>query len=184
MENDLPQTEKISLNIMPTTFPAFAFVRIVDRWLVNWLGENAGAGLQLMRGSTGNVTIEMDLKLWDAAQEIRRDSVALEAIHSQSVERLVEDYLHNKLPTAAQRALQKFLQQYGVRGAGELDLGRSRWQDDPTPILHTLLSYLQIEDSNLTPDRMFQRGAAEAEIRATGYIARVRKMRFGWLRAN
>src|SRR5258708_31578204 len=184
MENDLPQTEKISLNIMPTTFPAFAFVRIVDRWLVNWLGEQAGAGLQLMRGSPGNVTIEMDLKLWDAAKEIRADSTALTVMITQSVERLVEDYLENKLPAVAQRALQKFLQQYGVRGAGELDLGRSRWQDDPTPILHTLLSYLQIEDPSLAPDRMFQRGAAEAEIRATGYIARVRKMRFGWLRAN
>ncbi len=184
METDLPQTEKISLNIMPTTFPAFAFVRIVDRWLTNWLNEKPGAGLQLMRGSPGNVTIEMDLNLWKAAQEIRRDSAALETIRSQSAEKLVDDYLHNKLPVTAQHALKKFLQQYGMRGAGELDLGRSRWKDDPMPIMHTLLSFLQMEDPQLAPDMMFQRGTSEVERLATEYIVRVRNMRLGWLRAN
>src|SRR5260221_13330326 len=137
-----------------------------------------------MRGSPGNVTIEMDLSLWDVAQEIRRDSTALKAMHTQSVDSLVEDYLQSKLPPIAQRALQNFLQNYGMRGAGELDLGRSRWRDDPTPIIHTLLSYLQIKAPDLAPDTMFQRGAAETERLTADYIARVRKMRFGWLRAS
>jgi rifampicin phosphotransferase len=184
MESGLPETEKISLSIMPTTFPAFAFVRIVDRWLTKWLGEKPGAGLQLMRGTVGNVTIEMDLKLWTVAQEIRKDNVALEFMRSQAVKRLIETYLQHRLPVTAQRTLEEFLQLYGSRGAGELDLGRSRWRDDPTPIIHTLLAFLEIEDTNLAPDILFRHGRSEAERLTTEYVSRTRKTQFGWVKAK
>ncbi len=169
---------------MPTALPAYAFIPIVDRWLTRWLGEQPGAALQLMRGLPGNVTIEMDLKLWSATQQIRADSAALEAIHSKPIEILVEDYHRNKLPVTTQRALQTFLEAYGMRGAGELDLGRASWRDDPTPIIQTLLGYLQLEDPALAPDTVFRRGAEATERLAANYVVRVRKMSFGWLRAK
>ena len=158
MEDDLSHAESISFAVMPTVLPAFEAIPLVDRWLGAWLGEAPGAALRLMRGLPGNGTIEMDLTLWAAAQEIRADAEALEALRSQPVDRLAEAYRQGRLPATAQRALAEFLRRYGMRGAVELDLGRPRWRDDPTPILQTLLSYLGLEDPDLAPDAVYRRG--------------------------
>ena len=105
-------------------------------------------------------------------------------MRTRSVQVLADKYQQGKLPATAQRALAEFLQMYGMRTAAEIDLGKPRWHDDPTPILQTLLSYLQIEDASLAPDVIFQRNKEQAERLAAEYIARARKTRFGWLRAR
>ena len=183
MEADLSHADSVSFAVMPTVLPAFQAIPLVDRWLGAWLGEAPGAALRLMRGLPGNGTIEMDLRLWAVAQEIRADAEALEALRSQPVDRLAEAYPLGRLPATAQRALAEFLRRYGMRGAVELDLGRPRWRDDPTPILQTLQSYLDLEDPGLAPDAVYERGIKEAERLAEEYVFRSRKTKFGWLRA-
>lgn len=184
MENDLSAAEDISINAMPTVLPAFAAIPIVDRWLAEWLGEKPGAALELMRGLPGNLTIAMDLKLWAAAQAIRGDTAACEWLRTQPVTGLVEAYRQGQLPPTAQRALDEFLQEYGMRGVAEIDLGRPRWRDDPTPILQTLLAYLQLTDSERAPDAIYRRASEQAERLTREYLTRIRRTRFGWLRAK
>lgn len=185
MERDLPHAERISLNIMPVVMPVVSGgLSLVERWLSAWLGEPPGTALQLLRGLPDNVTMEMDLKLWAAAQKIRADAGALEMMRTEPVEALVEAYRQGQLPLSAQDALDEFLQTYGIRGMAEIDLGRPRWRDDPTPILQTLLGYLQLEDPLLAPDVLFQQRVEQAEHLAREYVARARKLRFGWLRAR
>ncbi len=67
MEIDLSHAEEISFAIMPTVLPIFAMLPMLDRRLVEWLGEKPGMALQLMRGLPNNVTAEMNLKLWAVA---------------------------------------------------------------------------------------------------------------------
>ncbi len=184
MENDLTRAEETFLPVMPTVLPVLSAMPTLDRWLAEWLGEKPGAAFQLMRGLPNNVTTEMDLKLWAAAQTIRADPAAREAMRVQPIETLVEEYHQGKLPATAQRALEEFLHAYGMRAVAEIDLGRPRWRDDPTPILQTLLGYLQIEDANLAPDVVFRRNKEQAGRLAADYIARARRTRFGWLRAR
>lgn len=185
MEDDLPHAERITLNIMPSVMPVLSGgLPLLGRWLSAWLGEPPGAAMQLMRGLPGNVTMEMNLKLWAVAQRIRVDAEAFERIRSQPVEALVKAYGQGQLPTTAQAALNEFLQAYGMRGQAEIDLGRPRWRDDPTPIIQTLVGYLQLEDPLLAPDVLFQRRVEEAEHLAKAYVARARTLRFGWLRAR
>lgn len=185
MELDLPHAERISLHIMPSVIPVLSgALPLVDVWLSDWLGEPPGAALQLMRGLPGNVTMEMDLKLWAAAQQIRAEKDAQEALRSQPVEILVEAYRQRRLPESAQRAIKGFLDAYGMRGVAEIDIGRPRWREDPTPILQTLQGYLKLEDPLLAPDVLFQQRVEQAEYLAQEYAARAGKMRFGWLRAR
>jgi rifampicin phosphotransferase len=185
IEADLPHSDRISIRIMPSVVPIIsAAPPLVDGWLRNWLDEAPGAALQLMRGLPGNVTIEMNLKLWDAAQRIRADSETLDAIQQQSFESLVQDYRQKKLPPIAQQALEAFLEIYGMRGMAEIDAGHAKWRDDPTPIIQTLLGYLDLKDTQLAPDIVYARGAEQAERLAQAYIARSRKLPFGWLRAR
>lgn len=184
MERDLPRAEQVSIAVMPTVLPAFAAIPLVDRWLTGWLGEKPGAALQLMRGLPGNITIEMNLKLWAAAQRIRADGTTLQFMRTHSVKSLVEAYRRGELPTTAQSALERFLGEYGMRGVGEIDLGKPRWRDDPVQIVDMLFGYLRLEDPDLAPDTVYKRAAEEAERLAEQYIARAGKTRFGWLRSR
>jgi pyruvate,water dikinase len=119
--------------------------------------------LTMTRGLPHNVTTEMDLALWATAVAIRDDSEALAHMRQGEPHTLAAEYLDCRLPEAAQGAVAAFLARYGMRGVGEIDLGRPRWREDPEPIMQVLQSYLQIEDPEQAPDAVFARGAAVAQ---------------------
>jgi pyruvate,water dikinase len=74
-----------------------------------------------------------------------------------------------------------FLDKYGMRGIGEIDLGQPRWREDPTPVMHTLQSYLQI-DPEFAPDVLFRKGAKAAEEAIENLAAEARHQRGGWIK--
>jgi phosphohistidine swiveling domain-containing protein len=91
----------------------------------------------LRRGLRGNVTTQMDLELGDLADLAREVPALVEALRSMAS------------PTPAQLAgipgadrfmagLERFLAEYGMRGAGEIDVSRTRWRDDPSVLLQVL----------------------------------------------
>ena len=116
--------------------------------------------MEMARGLPHNVTTQMDLALWRTAQVIRADDRAAAHFSSTEVGRLVMEYHSEKLPAAAQIAIRSFLSTYGMRGIGEIDLGRPRWRENPTGLFQVLKSYLQI-DPALSPEAVFQRGAGK-----------------------
>lgn len=117
--------------------------------------------LEVMRGLPHNVTTEMDLALWQTVSVIRADQVSEQAFGSTPAGSLAAQYLAGSLPTAAQSAIRSFMDQYGMRGPGEIDLGQPRWREDPTPVMQVLQSYLQIE-AEFAPDRVFEHNARAA----------------------
>ena len=119
--------------------------------------------MELTRGLPNNVTTKMDLALWDTAKTIKANATAYDALKSTPAEDLSQQYLKNQLPDQAKNAIGEFLTQYGMRGLGEIDIGRPRWRENPTQILKTIQSYLQIEDESLAPDAVFHRGEIQAE---------------------
>ncbi|CAG1016996.1 pyruvate, water dikinase [Anaerolineales bacterium] len=118
--------------------------------------------MELTRGLPHNVTTQMDLVLWQTAQSIRADINSATHFSTMDTETLIAEYRQGQLPTAAQTAIQRFLVVYGMRGIGEIDLGRPRWREDPTNLFQVLKSYLQI-DPQASPEAVFQRGVEKAK---------------------
>jgi rifampicin phosphotransferase len=175
---------QVILRLVPAMAPGIIGMGLVSKWLAAWTDAEPGAMRKLLRGLPGNPTTEMDLKLWATAQAIRADVNAKAALlDSAGVDVITHAYLAGSLPAAAQRAIQGFLDQYGMRASGEIDPGRSRWREDPRAIIQTLISYLQIDDPDLAPDAVFRRAGAEAEKLAAQYVDNARQ-RKGWLRAR
>ncbi len=117
----------------------------------------------VLRSLPYNPTTEMDLTLWQLAQQVRADPKAAQVLQNTPPEHLAQDYHDGALPPALQQSLTDFLQTYGHRGVAEIDLGLPRWREDPTHILGVLANYLQLTNPELAPDVQFQRGAQEAE---------------------
>ena len=139
--------------------------------------------LTLTRGLPHNVTTEMDLALWEAARTIRQDRQALAHFLARSPEELAAEAVAKKLPGAAQTALDRFLERYGMRGVGEIDIGRPRWWEDPLPVIQTLRSYLGIQDEAMAPPVVFRRGEAEARAAQEKLVAAARRRPLGRLKA-
>lgn len=117
--------------------------------------------LETLRGVPGDVTTEMDLALWDVAKVIRDDPRALEVVRAEVPEELAARFVAGRLPGRSQDAVAGFLERYGMRGVGEIDLGQPRWRESPAEVLRTLKSYIDLPEDQ-APDRVFDRGAAAA----------------------
>jgi rifampicin phosphotransferase len=140
--------------------------------------------LETTRGLPYNVTTEMDLALWQTAVVINADTAAAVHFRQGEVATLAAEMLAGQLPAVAQAAMDDFLQLYWMRGIAEVDIGRPRWREDPTPLIQVLQSYLQIDDADHAPDLVFERGAASAKARIAALVNAVRRTRYGWLKAH
>lgn len=118
--------------------------------------------LILQRGLPHNVTTEMDLKLWQVAKVIQKDALSYNHFLDVDASVLSTEYLGKLLPERAQRVIEQFLKEYGMRGLYEIDFGRPRWREDPTPLMQTLKTYIDIPEEN-APDKVFAAGELAAE---------------------
>jgi pyruvate,water dikinase len=73
------------------------------------------------------------------------------------------------------------MEKYGMRGTGEIDFGQPRWREDPMPIMHTLQSYLNIDEAS-APDALFVKGEQAASNAIEKLAAKARKQSGGWLK--
>ncbi len=140
--------------------------------------------LAVTRGLPYNVTTEMDMALWATAARIAADATAVAYFGAHDPAGLAADYTAGQLPLVAQTALAGFLQRYGMRGVGEIDIGRPRWRDDPTQIMQVVQSYLQIDDPNLAPDAVFARGARAADEAIARLVHRIQRTPGGFVKAR
>jgi rifampicin phosphotransferase len=136
----------------------------------------------VLRALPHNPTTEMDLELWALAQRIQADPQAAQRLYETPPEQLAREYREGTLPTTLQQGLKEFLHVYGHRGVAEIDLGLSRWSEDPTYVLGVLANYLQLKNPDLAPGVQFQRGAQEAESMVAELTRRARHK--GWLRGQ
>ena len=174
--------------IMPRFLPIFAPGMAALNFLTSLAGQKDGGehgisslALEVTRGLPRNVTTEMDLALWETAKAIRSDPVSLERFTSASPSELAADYLSWTLPTTAQQSLVGFMERYGMRGIGEIDLGQPRWRDRPEPVMQTLQSYLKIGEDQ-APDILFARGEQRAKMAIEKLANDARALHGGWLR--
>jgi pyruvate,water dikinase len=156
---------------------------ILDK-IAKHLTGSGNLALEITRGLPNNVTTEMDLILWDTARTIRTDTEALQHFQTTAASDLVDQFLEGTLPETAQEAIATFLGRYGVRGLGEIDMGRPRWREEPAPIMKALQSYLKIEDASQAPDVVFKRGEASAAAAIETLQAAARQTLGGALKAR
>jgi pyruvate,water dikinase len=182
--NNHPLNESLNLfreinNAFPYAVPEIApgaAAGLIPFFILNKISTHltgsSDLGLEITRGLPNNVTTEMDLALWSIAKAIRAEKAAYQHLISTEPEILAIEYLENRLPEPTQSQVTGFLGIYGMRGLGEIDIGRNRWQEDPTYIFEVLLSYLQFEDETLAPDVVFKKGE-QASQQAIGELQEI-----------
>jgi pyruvate,water dikinase len=147
-----------------------------------WLGEKNAADT-LTQSVPDNVTSEMGLALLDVADVIRPhpDVVAF----LQHVEG--EDFLDEMAGLAGGReardALRAWLDTYGMRCAGEIDITRPRWSERPTTLVPLILDHVRNFEAG-DGGRRFEQGRQEAWKKEQELLERVRALPDGERKAE
>lgn len=149
--------------------------------MVSKLPEGSEKIMDLSRGLNNNVTTEMDLNLWKAASEIKGSSICCEHFLARDAQVLSEEYIEKRLPEPVQTKIWEFLKVYGVRGVGEIDIGRKRWAEDPTHIMQVIKSYLKIDES-ASPEVVFERSGKRAQNAEEALLKEMKEASWGFFK--
>jgi phosphoenolpyruvate synthase/pyruvate phosphate dikinase len=170
-----PRSHQVFMTAMEATW-------WLNEQLETWLGERNAADT-LTQSVPDNVTSEMGLALLDVADAIRPypDVVAF----LQHVED--EDFLDELGELAgglqARDAIQAYLDKYGMRCVGEIDITRPRWSERPTTLVPLILGNIK----NFEPGagaRRFEQGRQEAWAKEQELLTRLRALPDGERKAE
>lgn len=132
----------------------------INEKMNEWLGEKNAADA-LTQSAPNNVTSEMGLALLDVADIIRPYPEVIAYL-----QQVKDDYFLDKLVTfhggqESRDAIIAFLNKYGMRCAGEIDITKTRWSEKPMILVPTILNNIK----NFEPGashRKFEQGRQEA----------------------
>ncbi|WP_370588893.1 rifamycin-inactivating phosphotransferase [Pseudonocardia sp. C8] len=150
-----------------------------------WLGEKNVADT-LTRSVPHNVTSEMGLALLDVADVIRPNPDVVAFL--QEVERSGADDFLDELGAVAggreaRAALRNFLDRYGMRCVGEIDITRPRWSERPATLVPTVLGNVRNHEQG-AGRRRFEQGRQQALAKERDVLHRLRALPDGRRKAE
>jgi phosphoenolpyruvate synthase/pyruvate phosphate dikinase len=154
----------------------------INRKMLKWLGEKNVADT-LSQSVPNNITSEMGLELLDVADVIRPYPGVIDFLR-----RVKEDNFLDALPNLdganeTRDAVNAYLNKYGMRCAGEIDITRTRWTEKPTTLVPLILGNIR----NFEPDagsRKFEQGRQEALQKEQELLERLRQLPGGKRKAK
>ncbi len=154
----------------------------LNEHLQAWLGEKNAADM-LTQSVPGNVTSEMGLALLDVADVIRPHPNVVAFLESAEDAGFLDELAALAGGREARDAIAGFLERYGMRCAGEIDITRPRWSERPTTLVPVILSNIK----NFEPGegkRRFEQGRQEARKKEQELLGRLRLLPDGEAKAG
>jgi pyruvate,water dikinase len=147
-----------------------------------WLGIQNAADT-LTQSVPGNVTSEMGLALLDVADVIRPHPEVVAFLRRVEDESFLDELPGLAGGREARDAIRAWLDRYGMRCAGEIDITRPRWSEHPTALVPLILGNVR----NFEPGegaRRFEQGRREAWKKEQEVLARLRALPDGEQKAE
>jgi phosphoenolpyruvate synthase/pyruvate phosphate dikinase len=162
-----PRSHQVFMGAMEATW-------WLNEQLEAWLGEKNAADT-LTQSVPHNVTSEMGLALLDVADLIRPHSEVVAFLQQVEDEDFLDELTELAGGREARDAIRGFLDMYGMRCVGEIDITRPRWSERPTTLVPVILGNLE----NFEPgagQRRFEQGRQEAWTKEQELLERLRAL--------
>lgn len=147
-------------------------------WINNkmneWLGE-VNVADTLSQSVPNNVTSEMGLALLDVADVIRPYPAVIEYLQQVQDKDFLDELVNVKGGAEARQAIDAYLQMYGMRCAGEIDITRTRWSEDPSVLIPLILSNIRNFEPHAS-HRKFKQGLHEALKKEEELLSRLKQL--------
>jgi pyruvate,water dikinase len=174
--NDLEQLKKTlidpqSIRVVMATVDASAWI---NGRMKEWLGE-VNVADTLSQSVPNNITSEMGLELLDVADAIRPYPQVVEYLHHAKDDDFMDGLAGLDGGQQARDALDAYLDKYGMRCAGEIDITRARWSEKPTTLVPMILNSVK----NIEPGashRKFEQGRQQALKKENELLDRLKQL--------
>ena len=181
---DVAQLQKLLFN--PESSGAirvgiYALAWINDK-ILEWLGEKNAADT-LSQAVPNNVTAEMGLDLLDVADAVRPYPAVVRFLETATGDEALEQLAEVPGGRQVHDALRAYLEKYGMRCGGEIDITRERWAERPAVLFPMILSNVR----NFEPgaaNRRVEQGRREAAEREQQILDRLRQLPGGARKAG
>ena len=167
---------------MPAVFVGIYAVSSINKTMGKWLGEK-GAADSLSKSVGNNVTSEMGLQLLDVADVVRQYPAVTEYFGHANNETFFEDLAKLQGGNAVSKSIRAYLEKYGMRCSGEIDITRLRFIEQPTALVPMILSNIKNFEPN-AHNALFERGLKEAKQKEQDILKRLEQLPGGKQKAK
>ena len=170
-----PQSHQVIMAAMEATW-------WLNEQLQAWLDEKNAADT-LAQSVPHNVTSEMGLALLDVADVIRPHPDVVAFLEHVEDDGFLDELDELEGGRDARDAIRAYLDKYGMRCVGEIDITRPRWSERPTTLVPVILGNIK----NFEPgaaQRRFEQGRQEASTREQELLDRLRALPDGEQKAE
>ncbi|MDC7974842.1 phosphoenolpyruvate synthase [Bacillus sp. BLCC-B18] len=159
---DIQQLKKVLFN--PQSIAVIMAGMNASTWMnekmEQWLGEKNAADT-LSQSVQNNITSEMGLALMDVADVIRPYPEVITYLQHVEDDSFLNELVQFKGGEKAQEAISAFLNKYGMRCSGEIDITKTRWSEKSTTIIPMILNNIRDFEYGASK-RKFEEGLQEA----------------------
>ncbi|KWX80248.1 phosphoenolpyruvate synthase [Paenibacillus riograndensis] len=184
IREDLQQLMKFLTD--PQSLSAIMAVMNASRWINEnmneWLGEKNAADT-LSQSVPDNVTSEMGLELMDVADVIRPYPEVIDYLQYVKADNFLDELHKFDGGQETRDAIDAFLQKYGMRCTGEIDITRTRWSEKPSTLVPMILGNIR----NFEPHAgglKFEHGRQEAMAKEQELLERLKRLPDGETKAK
>ncbi|QWI17364.1 phosphoenolpyruvate synthase [Bacillus wiedmannii] len=132
----------------------------INEKMEQWLGEKNAADT-LSQSVQNNITSEMGLALLDVADVIRPYPEVIAYLQHVENDNFLDELIQFKGGEKARDAILAFLNKYGMRCSGEIDITKTRWSEKPTTIIPMILNNIRDFEAGASKQK-FEKGLQEA----------------------
>ncbi|OJV22665.1 MAG: phosphoenolpyruvate synthase [Dyadobacter sp. 50-39] len=162
------QPDRESFGVLVTSMNAAFWI---NEKMNEWLGEKNVADT-LSQSVPNNVTSEMGLALLDVADAIRPYPEVVSYLREAGSEEFPEGLTARQGGAEAWEVIQGFLDKYGMRCAGEIDITRTRWSERPSILIPLILGNIKNQEPG-AGKRKFVQGQQQAATKEAELLDRL-----------
>jgi pyruvate,water dikinase len=170
-----PQSHRVFMSAMAASW-------WLNEQLDAWLGEKNAADT-LTQSVPDNVTSEMGLALLDVADVIRRHPDVVAFLQHAEDEGFLDELPQLAGGRETRAAIVAWLDKYGMRCVGEIDITRPRWSERPITLVPLILGNVRNFDPG-AGERRFEQGRQQAWAKEQELLERLRALPDGARKAE
>ncbi|MDR7235926.1 phosphoenolpyruvate synthase [Neobacillus drentensis] len=184
IQEDIQELKKILFD--PKSTAVFMAAMDATSWvnekMNEWLGEKNAADT-LTQSVPNNITSEMGLALLDVADVIRPYPEVIDYLQHVKDDNFLDEMINFDGGQETRVAFNAFLNKYGMRCAGEIDMTKTRWSEKPITLVPIILGNIKKLEPN-AGKRKFEQGLKEALEKEQELLDRLRQLPDGEQKAK
>jgi rifampicin phosphotransferase len=181
---DIQELKKILFD--PQSSAVFMAAMNASMWINEkmnvWLGEKNAADT-LSQSVPNNITSEMGLALMGVADVIRPYPEVIDYLQNVKDDNFLDELVKFDGGRDAHDAINKYLNKYGMRCSGEIDITKTRWTEKPITLVPLILSNIKNFEPNAAI-RKFEQGRQEALKKEQELLERLKQLPDGEQKAK